>query len=217
MTPSLEVQEISRFFQEYRALAPTSFSLKPGEVVVVSGQNGSGKTTLLHCLSGLLRPSGGAVRVGGYDLYEDEVEAKKRLAFVADIPRFYTELTAWEHLELIALAHSVQEGFAERAETLLNEMDLWEARDLYPHNYSRGMRLKLGLALAFIRPFDVLILDEPTSALDPQSVDQLVEKLRQTAAQGASVLFTSHNLSVIETLQAQNWVMEQGVLTPQAL
>ncbi len=217
MTPTLEVQEISRYFQDYRALAPTSFSLSAGEIVVVSGQNGSGKTTLLHSLAGLLRPSSGSVRIQGFDLYAAEVDAKKQLAFVPDIPRFYTELTAWEHLQFIALAHSAQSGFEQRAEGLLKELGLWDARDLYPHNYSRGMRLKLGLALAFIRPFSVLVLDEPTSALDPESVEYLVEKFRQTAQRGATLLFTSHNLAVIEALNAQHWVMEQGVLSPQPL
>ncbi len=79
-------------------------------MVALTGPNGAGKTTLLHCLSGLLRPSTGQVSIAGYDLYAEERNAKRNLAFVPDVPRFYTELTAWEHLRFIALAHEAGSG-----------------------------------------------------------------------------------------------------------
>ena len=212
MAIALETQTLSRYYGKFCALAPTSFSISDREIIVVSGQNGAGKSTLLLCLMGILRPTSGSVQVNGYDLYKNEVEAKKRLAFVPDVPRFYTELTAWEHLKFIALAHNADEDFEDRAAAILTELDLWEVRDLFPHNYSRGMRLKLGLALAIIRPFQVLIMDEPASAFDPQSVDYLKKKLLQLREQGSTVLFTSHNLSLISDLNARHWVMEKGIL-----
>lgn len=212
MTSLFEVREVSRYYQDYCALSQTSFSLSPGEIVVITGQNGSGKSTLLHCLTGLLLPSSGKILVNGFDLYDKEVQAKRHLAFVPDIPRFYTELTAWEHLKFIALAHNAQEDFDQRAEELLKELGLWSARDLFPHNYSRGMRLKLCLALALIRPFSVLLLDEPTSALDPESVTYLMNKLHQLAEKGNCILFSSHNIEIIHTLGAKQWIMDQGIL-----
>ena len=163
----------------------------------LTGPNGAGKTTLLLCLSGLLRPSRGEVKVEGFDLYRDERQAKQRLAFVPDVPRFYQELTAWEHLRFVALAHEAGEGFERRANDLLREFDLYEARDLYPHHFSRGMRLKLGLLLALIRPFKVLLLDEPTSALDPDSAALLVRKLHQLRYDGAAILYSTHNPELI--------------------
>jgi ABC-2 type transport system ATP-binding protein len=162
--PPLIAAEISRTYGEFQALAPTNLTLEAGQVAVLTGPNGAGKSTLLNCLSGLLRPTTGTISIAGYDLYADEREAKRSLAFVPDVPRFYTELTAWEHLQFIALAHNSGSGFAERAERLLREFGLWEARHLYPHNYSRGMRLKLGLLLALIRPFQTLLLAWPTCA-----------------------------------------------------
>ena len=205
-------KDISRYYGKYCALEPTDLALLRGELVLLSGQNGAGKSTLLNCLCGLLRPSSGQVEVGGYDLYNDEVEAKKRLAYVPDVPRFYTELTAWEHLKFVAMAHDAMEGFDARAAGLLKMLGLWEGRDLYPHNYSRGMSLKLGVALALVRPFQVLIMDEPTSALDPESVDQVVNLLGALRDRGSAVLFTSHNLALVEELHAAHWHMQAGVL-----
>ncbi len=212
MTSALNVSNLTRFYGEFCALKETNFSIESGSVVVVTGLNGAGKSTMLMCLAGLLRPSNGNVVICGHDLYLDEVEAKRCLAFVPDVPRFYLELTAWEHLKFMALAYDAEEGFEKRVQDILTELDLWGARDLYPHNYSRGMRLKLGLALALVHPFKVLLLDEPTSALDPQAVDYLVWKLLQLRDRGIAILLTSHNIQIISALHARQWHMESGVL-----
>jgi ABC-2 type transport system ATP-binding protein len=181
-------------------------------MVVVSGPNGAGKTTLLLCLSGLLPPSSGTVTVAGYDLYEAEREAKRRLAFVPDVPRFYPGLNVGEHLQFMARAHDVPDDEA-RAEALLREFGLWRARDLFPHALSRGMRLKLGLLMALIRPFAVLLLDEPTSALDPESTALLQEKLAGLRAVGAAVLVTTHDMGfAADATAAQQWRVEDGHL-----
>lgn len=210
--PPLSAVEISRVYGQYQALAPTDLALHPGQIVVITGPNGAGKSTLLNCLSGLLRPTTGSVSIEGYDLYADERQAKRRLAFVPDVPRFYTELTAWEHLQFIALAHDAGQGFAVRAEKLLHEFDLWEARDLYPHNYSRGMRLKLGLLLALIRPFKALLLDEPTSALDAQSTELLIARLGELRLQGTGILLSTHDPEIAGRLADRIIEIRNGTL-----
>jgi len=212
MPPILQTQDLSRYYGSFRALAETNLSLFSGQIVLLAGPNGAGKSTLLLCLSGLLRPTSGSVSVEGFDLYTNEVEAKRRLAFVPDVPRFYTELTAWEHLLFIAQAYDAGAGFEERAERLLRSFDLWEGRNLYPHNYSRGMRLKLGLLLALIRPLRVLLMDEPASALDPDGVEMLKTHLLELRDQGAAILISSHNLQLAEDLHARRWTMRQGQL-----
>ena len=129
------------------------------------------------------------------------------------VPRFYAELTVWEHLQFIALAHRAEAGFAQRAEVLLQEFGLWEARQLYPHALSRGMRLKLGLLLALIRPFHVLLLDEPQSALDTRSTDILRQKLAELRAQGAAILLTTHAPELVRGLAHRTWTIRRGILT----
>jgi ABC-2 type transport system ATP-binding protein len=210
--PPLYAREISRSYGKFLALAPLELSISPGQVVVLTGPNGAGKTTLLHCLSGLLRPSTGQVSIAGYDLYAEERNAKLHLAFVPDVPRFYTELTAWEHLQFIALAHNAGQGFSERAETLMREFGVWDARDLFPHHYSRGMRLKLGLLMALIRPFKLLLLDEPTSALDSESSALLLRRLDALRSQGAGILFSTHNPEIARDLADRRLEMHGGQL-----
>jgi len=212
LTQRLVATEISKKYDSFLALAPASFSLSAGEITVLSGPNGSGKTTLLSCLAGLIRPSTGDVAVSGFDLYRDEVEVRRRMVFVPDVPRFYLELTAWEHLRFIAMAHGVLHGFDQQAETLLRKLGLWEARDLFPHHFSRGMRLKLGLALALIRPFEVLLLDEPTSALDFEGVGLLIDELRYYKEQGAAILLSTHDPNLIDQLGDRTLKIQNGVI-----
>ena len=208
----LDAFEVSRAYGQFQALAPTNLTLHAGQVAVLTGPNGAGKSTLLNCLSGLLRPTTGTISIAGFDLYADEREAKRNLAFVPDVPRFYTELSAWEHLQFIALAHDAGTGFAERAERLLREFGLWEARHLYPHNYSRGMRLKLGLLLALIRPFKALLLDEPTSALDAESIELLSSRLTDLRRQGIGILLSTHTPAIADGLADRQLTLRNGRL-----
>lgn len=210
MADPLHAKELSRSYGKFQALMPTDLVLHSGEVAVLFGPNGAGKTTLLQCLSGLLRPTTGVITIDGHDLYNDEREAKRQIAFVPDVPRFYMELTAWEHLVFIAQAHEVGADFNKWAEALLHDFGLWDVRDLYPHHFSRGMRLKLGLLIALIRPFKVLILDEPTSALDMESVGILVERLKTLRQSGASILISSHDPNIARELADRTLKIQNG-------
>jgi ABC-2 type transport system ATP-binding protein len=129
---------------------------------------------------------------------------------VPDVPRFYLELTAWEHLRFIALANGTEKDFEQRAERLMKKYGIWKAKDLFPHHLSCGMRLKLGLALALIRPFDVLLLDEPTSALDEEGVSMLVEELRSLQHAGVAILLTTHDPGLIDQLADRRLLIRNG-------
>jgi ABC-2 type transport system ATP-binding protein len=211
--PLLQTTDLSRSYGSFHALAPLDLTIEAGEIAVIEGPNGSGKSTLLLCLSGLLRPSSGEIRVGGFDPYSDEPAANRRLALVPDVPRFYLELTAWEHLRFIASAHEAMEGFEARAEALMKTFGLWQARDLFPHNYSRGMKLKLGLLLGLIRPFEVLLLDEPTSALDAESRQFLVQRLVDLRERGKGILLSTHNPDLKHGLADRVYYLDHGQLT----
>jgi len=210
--PLLQATGLSHLYGNFQALAPTDLTLNAGEISVLEGPNGAGKSTLMLCLSGLMRPTTGEIRVDGYDLYADEPEAQRALAFMPDVPRFYPELTAWEHLRFLALAHGAGDGFEAQAETLLREFDLWEARDLLPHYYSRGMSLKLGLLFTLIRPFKVLLLDEPTSALDSDSTRFFIDRLSALREQRVAILLSTHDPDLKTGLADRVYFMKNGFL-----
>ena len=212
-TPALEVINLSKKFKEFQALYPLDLSLQAGEMVVLQGHNGSGKTTLLNCISHLIPPSTGEVKVAGFNLGEEERQARKHLAFVPDVPRFFLELTAWEHLRFIAAANESLEGFDQRAEKLLRDFNLWHVRDHFPHRFSRGMRLKLGLLLGLIRPSSVLLLDEPTSALDQEGTQLLIEELQRRKTAGNAILLSSHDPTLAEKLADRKMLLFEGQLT----
>jgi len=211
----LVVTELSKKYNSYTIMAPVSFAVDPGEIAVLSGPNGSGKTTLLSCIAGLLRPSSGSVTVDGFDLYRDEIEVRRRMVFVPDVPKFFLELTAWEHLRFIALANNDMQNFDTRADRLLKKLGLAAVKDQFPHHYSRGMRLRLGLALALIRPLKVLLLDEPTSALDSDGIEILINELHGLRAQGASILLSTHDPGLIDQLGDRHFTLTQGVIEEQ--
>jgi len=210
---TLVVSELSKKYDSFLALAPTSFELQSSEIAILSGANGSGKTTLLSCLSGLVPPSTGTVKVMGFDLYKDEVEVRRRMVYVPDVPCFYLELTAWEHLRFIALANGVEIDFEQQAEMLMKKFGIWEAKDLFPHHYSRGMRLKLGLVIALIRPFEVLLLDEPTSALDEEGVKILIDELQSFRDESKSIFLTTHDPGLIDKLADRRLLIKNGEVT----
>jgi len=208
----LRADNLSHAYGSFQALAPTSLNLEAGTISIVEGQNGSGKSTLMLCLSGVMRAATGEIWIDGHHLYADEPYAKRDLAFMPDVPRFYAELTAWEHLQFLAFAHGAAAGFEHRAETLLREFGLWHARDLLPHFYSRGMSLKLGLLLILIRPFKVLLLDEPTSALDDESTQLFVNRLSKLRGQGAAILLSTHDPNLKVGLADHVYRLKNGSL-----
>lgn len=209
---ALQTIDLSKKFKGFQALFPVDLSINAGELVVLHGQNGSGKTTLLNCISYFIPPTTGQVKVCGFDMLENEQSARQHLAFVPDVPRFYLELSAWEHLRFIAAANSSLEGFEVRAERLLKDFGLWHVRQHFPHNFSRGMRLKLGLLLGLIRPSNLLLLDEPTSALDSQGTRLLIEELKQRKTEGTAILLSSHDHSLRELIADRVLELTEGHL-----
>jgi ABC-type multidrug transport system ATPase subunit len=193
-------------------LNETNLSISAGRIVALLGPNGAGKSTLLKCLGGLLAPTTGNIYIEGFDLYLDEVEAKKRLAFIPDAPLLYPELTVIEHHRFIARAYSVTD-FENRSRSVLEAFNLTDASYHLPHALSRGMRQKAALSLAFIREFSVLLLDEPTTSLDLESAAALKLLLLRHRERGASILIATHDPIFANEISDDIWKMERGSIT----
>lgn len=208
---ALEVDHLSKRYGKSTVLRAISFQVAVGEAVALLGPNGSGKTTLLRCLAGLLRPNHGTIRVFGYDLHRQELEAKKALAFVPDTPSPFQELTIWEHLQLVALACGLDpSSFNRQAQDLLRRYGLAQQHQALPFQLSRGMAQKLAICCALIRPWQLLLLDEPTANLDREAFDILKATLSQAARQGRSVLLSTHQAALAEEVCTRFLILSGG-------
>lgn len=216
MAPALRVSGLSRSYGELEALHSLELELAPGECVALIGHNGSGKTTAVRLIGGLLDPTGGDIEVGGLPVHGTgpaAMQARADLALVPDAPMLYSDLTVSEHLELVALAHGVAgEDLDARIDALLIRLGLEARRDFRPGELSRGMRQKVMLACALIRPHRVLVLDEPVVGLDPATQRTLRELLLEAKRDGVAVLLTTHQLAFARGIADRAVVLADGTV-----
>jgi ABC-type multidrug transport system ATPase subunit len=213
--PRLAVRGLSRNYGGFEALRNLELELGPGECVAIVGHNGSGKTTAVRTIAGLLEPSAGSVEVAGSSVHEESagIEARGAMAVVPDTPALYADLTVREHVELVAVAHGVAgDDLDERIDRLLTRLGLEGKRDARPGALSRGMRQKVQLACALIRPHGLLVLDEPVVGLDPASQQTLRELLLEAKAAGVAVMLTTHQLEFARGIADRAVVLADGVV-----
>ena len=190
----LEVDGLTKEFQDRRAVDDLSFRVGAGEILGLVGPNGAGKTTTLRCLAGILDPNAGCIALDGVDLARDPTKVRRRLALVPDEPHLFARLTVWEHLELAARLYEVKD-WEPRGRELLSALELL---DSMAGSLSRGMRQKVAVASALLHSPGLLLLDEPLVGLDPRGIRTLFESIRRCAEQGSAVIMSSHLLGQIE-------------------
>ncbi len=192
---ALAANDLTKDYGDRPALAPLTIGVPIGQRVAVVGHNGSGKTTLIRMAAGLLDPSGGDVEIMGHA--SGTPEARAALAYLSDTPSFYDDLSLWEHLEYVARLHGVDE-WDQVAADLLGHLGLYERADDLPNTFSRGLRQKAAIALAFVRPFEVLLVDEPFVGLDASGKIALLELLDQAEEDGATLIVATHELGYVD-------------------
>lgn len=195
----LEVRTLSRRFGETVVLTGISLDVDRGEAVALTGPNGSGKTTLLRCVVGSEVPTAGTVTLGGEPLDERSPTVRRRVASVLDDLGFFPDLSAVEHLDLVARAHGVDDAEAA-VDALLDELGLIGVSGQLPGSLSSGQRRRLALASALVRPRDLLILDEPEQRLDAAGLEWLGRRLVELKRGGTAILFASHAPALVATV-----------------
>jgi len=189
----LKVENLSYSYGTHRVLTDVSFELTSGNVACLVGINGAGKTTLLRCLAGWTMPHDGTISIQGLSLRTHERQVRQQLLLVPDTPDFYDELTAWEHLQLVANLHHI-DNWQKRSHMLLEAFQLSNGHSAFPFTFSRGMRHKLALCMALLISPPLLLMDEPFGPLDAISGHVLWEALLAHRDSGKSVFFSSHIL-----------------------
>lgn len=199
--------------KKYESLiAVDDLNLQIGEeLFVFLGPNGAGKTTTIKMMTGLLRPTSGAVRIEGFDLLEQPIEAKKLFGLVPDTPVLYDKLSLKEFLQFIANLYEVDRPtFQRRFTNLIDLFDLESRSDDLIQDFSHGMRQKAILAAALIHDPKVLFLDEPTVGLDPKSARNLKDLLRGLVKKGTTVFMSTHILEIAEVMCDRVAIIDKG-------
>ncbi len=206
------VIEVSNFHKEYHDLTAVddlTFSVAPGEVLGLVGPNGAGKTTTLRAMSGIIPPTRGRLSIGGFDIVEAPMEAKRRLAYIPDEPKLFDSLTIWEDLEFSASAYDVKD-FAERAEALLDAFQLSDKRSTLAQELSRGMRQKTVVCCAYLHDPVAILFDEPMVGLDPRGMRTIKDSIRERADAGSAIIISSHMLALVEDLCSHLLILHAG-------
>lgn len=202
-----------RRFGKTTAVDHVDLSIAPGEFYGLLGQNGAGKTTTIKCIVGLLRPQEGRVGIGEWDTWNSPTEVKSRIGVLPEEFNLYERLTGAELLDFTAAMHGLarSEAAARRGE-LLELLDLEEAGSKLIGDYSRGMRKKVALAAAIIHRPPVLFLDEPFEGVDAVSARLIRSLLKRAAEQGTTIVFSSHEMHLVEKLCTRIGIMVAGRL-----
>jgi ABC-2 type transport system ATP-binding protein len=205
----IEVVGLTKRYENVVAVRDFSFEVKRGDVLGLVGPNGAGKTSTLRALAGIHPPSDGQVRICGFDIVQEPVEAKRHLAFFPDEPRLFDYLTVQEHLEFTAGIYRVAD-YRAKITPLLEEFELVDKRKSLPGELSRGMKQKLMIACGFLHDPDVMIFDEPLTGLDPLGIIRMKESITRRAASGAAVILSSHLLHLVEELCHSIAIIQRG-------
>jgi ABC-2 type transport system ATP-binding protein len=211
--PLVVIEHLSKTFGAKSALADVSWQIPRGQISGLLGPNGAGKTTLFRLLMGILKADSGMIRVDDRDCFTDRVMVKRLVGFLPDEPVFYSYLSGREILELSAGMHDLDPTVAVgRLEPLIKRLGLEDAIGLYAEDYSRGMKKKLGLLLALVHQPPLLVLDEPTNGLDVESTRLFFELMRELAAGGTTIVFSTHLMDQVERLCSHAAILHQGRL-----
>jgi ABC-2 type transport system ATP-binding protein len=205
----VQIDGLTKLYGEFIAVNELSFSLQSGEVLGLVGPNGAGKTTTLRCLSGVIPPSRGTIRVGGRDIVREPIETKRQLAFFTDEPRLFDYLTVWQHLNFVARIYQVAD-YEKTGRELLEELELTNKRDALPGELSRGMKQKLAIACGLLHSPRVIYFDEPLTGLDPLGIRRMKDSILKRARAGAAIIISSHLLHLVEEICSRLLIVKNG-------
>jgi len=211
----IRLQDLSKTYAKSgtKAVADLSLEIRDGEIFGLLGPNGAGKSTTIKMLTGVLRPDSGRVEIGGTDMAASPLEAKARFGFVADDPELFSKLRAAEYLNFVADVYRVPDAERrERISSLTRRFRIDDALSASIGSFSRGMKQKLCVVASLVHDPDAWILDEPMVGLDPQAAFDLKETMRERAAAGKLVLFSTHVMEVAERVCDRIGIIDKGRL-----
>jgi ABC-2 type transport system ATP-binding protein len=211
MADVLRAEALSKTFGKETALHPLNLTVAGGEIVCMLGANGAGKTTTINLFLGFLEPNGGKAVVNGVIVQSDKTAARKHLGYVPEQVALYPSLSGLENLEYFMRLSGAANISEPHLRSLLDKVGLDQAAATRPvQDYSKGMRQKVGLAIALGKNATALLLDEPLSGLDPKAANEFCSLLRVLANEGKAVLMATHDLFRAREISDKIVIMKSG-------
>ena len=208
----LIAENLSKTYGDYKALNNLNLKLNKGEIFALLGQNGAGKSTTINIFLGFVKPTEGAAKINGISVIDHLEETKKFIAYIPETVLLYPNLTGVENLKFF----SSLAGFDYDNETLTNFLSKAGLQADAHHNrlggYSKGMRQKVGIAIAIAKKAKVLLLDEPTSGLDPKASNEFSEILKELASEGTTIFMATHDIFRAKEVADRIGIMKRGNL-----
>jgi len=209
----IELHNLVKEFGDLTAVNDISLTVDRGEFFVVLGPNAAGKTTTIKILAGLIAPTRGHAKVCDYDVQNDPMEVRQRLAYIPDFPFLYDKLTPWEFLRFTGqLFHMDESQIQKQTRDLIPRFTLKPFLDKSIESLSHGTRQRIAIVSALMHAPEVFMLDEPMVGLDPHHQFVLKEVLKERAAEGMTVFLSTHQLSVAEEVADRIGIVHMGKL-----
>ena len=209
----LEIIELSKHYGDVHAVNDLSLTIQPGEIFTMLGANGAGKTTTLMVSLGFTEPTNGTVKICGIDVTRDPLEAKKHVAYVSENVMLYGNFTARQNLEFFTKLGGRKDVTDAEYENVMDRVGL--QRDAFERRvkgFSKGMRQKLGIAIAIMKNAEVILLDEPTSGLDPKSGAEFLQLLQDLREEKKAIWMTTHDIFRAKQIADRVGIMVAGDL-----
>jgi ABC-2 type transport system ATP-binding protein len=206
---------LGKIYDGFKAVDDLNLSIKRGEVFGLLGPNGAGKTTIILMLLGLTEPSSGNCRVFGFDPVKKPLDVKKICGYLPERFGFYENLTAGSNMRYLANLNNISGTKAESLiDEALNDVGLFQQKQTKVNQFSRGMKQRLGIAQAFFKKPELLILDEPTQGIDPRGIDEILHFFRKlNREEGITILLSSHNMQQVKEICSTIGIMSKGKMT----
>jgi len=207
----LKLSNLTKKFGKFTAVNNINLEINAGDFFGFLGQNGAGKTTTIKMITGLYAPSEGTVHIGGYDIQQNHIEAKKLIGYIPDQPFLYEKLTGREFLYFCGGLYKIEKKkLRKKIDETIDQLQIEHWLDKRTEEYSQGMKQRIAIASALLHDPQLLVVDEPMIGLDPQSALLVKNVLKEKAAHGVAIFMSTHSLNVAEEICSRIGIIKDG-------
>ena len=213
MNDAILIENFKKDYGDVKAVEGLTLRIPEGMIFGLLGPNGSGKTTTINCLSGLINPTSGLLKVGGYDVQKESGKVRQILGICPQETALYPYLSGKENIELFGDLYCVpKETLKKNVEYVIEKVGLSEEINRKVGKYSGGMKRRVSIAMALVQDPKIVFLDEPTVGMDPQSRRAIWDFVSELRSKGKTILLTTHYMEEAEALCEQVGVIDHGKL-----